>query len=248
MLSPKLLSTLVVSTVASTLLLTAQLLRAAEHPDFTGVWTNGPAAPGAAPRAAQAPLPMLPAAQKRVEAYQNLVRPTGATPGGACLGGGMPGSMLGSGGYPMEIIQRPEQITTVYEAHAEVRRIYFGERNADQKDRVPGRNGYSSGHWEGDVLVVETDNLVDQVDQRYAHSDQATIVERYRLAGTDKQGNRLLEVEMTMTDPAFYSAPVKTTKVWAQVPNGRLLPYECAEEIWDAHLQKLADDAGVELP
>ncbi len=29
----------------------------------------------------------------------------GDTPGGFCLGTGMPGSMLGSGGYPMEIVQ-----------------------------------------------------------------------------------------------------------------------------------------------
>lgn len=235
------------------LLLTASLSWAADMPpDLTGVWTNAPPAAGAAGGGGpggQTPLPpMLPDAQKRVDAYQALVRPTGATPGGSCLGTGMPGSMLGSGGYPMEIIQRPEQITVVYEAHAEVRRIYFGDRNAEQADRVPGRNGYSSGHWEGDTLVVETDNLVEQVDQRYAHSDQATIVERYRIAGTDDQGRRILEAEMTMTDPAFYTAPVKMTKRWAQVPNGRLLPYECAEEIWDAHLQKLADEAGVELP
>lgn len=228
------------------LLLTASMSWAADNPpDLTGVWTNAPAVPGAAPQTLP---PMQPAAQKRVDAYQALVRPTGATPGGSCLGTGMPGSMLGSGGYPMEIIQRPEQITVVYEAHAEVRRIYFGDRNAEQADRVPGRNGYSSGRWEGSTLVVETDNLVDQVDQRYPHSDQATIVERYKLAGTDDQGRRILEVEMTMTDPTFYTAPVVVTKRWAQVPNGRLLPYECAEEIWDAHLQQLADEAGVELP
>ena len=39
----------------------------------------------------------------------------------------MPGSMLGSRGYPMEIHQRPEQIIIVYEAHAETRRVYLGE-------------------------------------------------------------------------------------------------------------------------
>jgi hypothetical protein len=165
-----------------------------------------------------------------------------------CLGTGMPGSMLGSGGYPMEIIQRPDQITIIYEAHGETRRVYFGSRNADEKDRVPGRNGYSSGRWDGDTLVVETNNLVDQVDQRYAHSDEAKIVERYTLEGKDEQGRRVLKAEMIMTDPKFYTEPVKAEKRWAQVANGRLLPYECDQEAWDAKLEELAKKAGVELP
>ena len=81
--------------------------------------------------------------------------------------------MLGSGGYPMEIHQRPEQIIIVYEAHNEVRRVYLGDRIVPEADRLPGRNGHSSGRWEGNTLVVETTHLVEQVDQRYAHSDKA---------------------------------------------------------------------------
>ena len=38
-------------------------------------------------------------------------------------------------------------------------------------------------------------------------------------------GRRVLVVDMTLTDPAFYTAPVTAQKRWAQVPNGRLLPY-----------------------
>jgi hypothetical protein len=224
---------------------------AADPPDFTGVWTNAgpPAIGGARTGAPPPPPPLKPEAKARIDAYQKLVAKTGDTPGGFCLGTGMPGSMLGSGGYPMEIIQRPEQITVIYEAHTEVRRFYFGDRNAPQEDRVPGRNGYSSARWEGDTLVVETDNLIDQVDQRNTnHSDQATIVERYRLDGKDAQGRRILVAEMTMTDPVFYTEPVKMEKRWAQVPNGRLLPYECDEEVWRDRIEKLAKEAGVPVP
>jgi hypothetical protein len=228
----------------------ALLAGAASPPDFTGVWTNaGRPALGGTTAVTSPPPPLKPEAKARVDAYLALVAKGGDSPGGMCLGTGMPGSMLGSGGYPMEIIQRPEQITIVYEAHSETRRVYFGDRNADDADRVPGRNGYSSGHWEGDVLVVETDNLVDQVDQRTtSHSDEATIVERYHLDGKDEQGRRILVAEMTMTDPKFYIAPVKLTKRWAEVPNGRLLPYECTEEMWRDHLEELAKKAGVPVP
>jgi hypothetical protein len=229
----------------------AGALAAAETPDFTGVWTNPgrSALGGTTAVGTPVPPPFRPEARARVDAYQALVAKTGDSPGGQCLGTGMPGSMLGSGGYPMEIIQRPEQITIIYEAHDEIRRIYFGDRNAAQADRVPGRNGYSSGHWEGDTLVVETDNLVDQIDQRTTpHSDEATIVERYRLDGKDEQGRRILSAEMTMTDPKFYTKPVTLQKRWAQVPNGRLLPYECNEEVWRDHLESLAKKAGVPVP
>jgi hypothetical protein len=44
---------------------------------------------------------------------------------------------------------------------------------------------------------------------------------------------------MTLTDPAFYTQPVKAEKKWAFVPNGHLLPYECAEEGWVKRLEEL---------
>jgi len=181
---------------------------------------------------------MTDSAKQKVAKYQALVQPTGDTPGGYCLGTGMPGSMLGSGGYPMKIVQRPEQIMIVYEAHNEVRRVYLGNRIVPEVDRLPGRNGHSSGRWEGNTLVVETTHLVEQVDQRYAHSDKAKIVERYHQEKGPK-GEIVLVAEMTMTDPVFYSGPVTTVKKWEKVPNGHLLPYECAEENWIKHLEQL---------
>jgi hypothetical protein len=211
---------------------------AAQRPDFTGIWTtyNDGQAPGG--RGGGPALPLNDQARQKVASYQALVKPTGDTPGGFCLGSGMPGSMLGSGGYPMEIHQRPEQIIIVYEAHSEIRRVYLGDRIVPMADRIPGRNGHSSGRWEGDTLVVETTHLVEQVDQRYAHSDQARIVERYHLE-KGKSGETVLVAEMTMTDPAFYTAPVTAVKKWAKVPNGHLLPYECAEENWLKRLEDL---------
>ena len=142
----------------------------------------------------------------------------------------------------MEIHQRPDQLIIVYEAHSEIRRVYLGSRIVPEADRIPGRNGHSSAHWEGDALVVDTTHLIEQVDQQYAHSDRARIVERYRLT-TDAKGAKVLVAEMTMTDPVFYVRPVTAEKKWALVPNGHLLPYECAEEGWRIHLEQLEKNA-----
>lgn len=232
-------------------LLCAKPLRAgAAPPDMTGVWTTADGAGNRTSFGSAIPkLPLHAQAQQRFDAWNRLVAQSGDTPGGVCLGAGMPAAMLGAGGYPFEIIQRPEQITIIYELHGETRRVYFGGRNAPEQDRVPGRTGYSTGRWEGDVLVVETNNLVEQLDQRTTpHSEEALIVERYRLEGIDAQGRRILVAEVTMTDPKFYTEPVKFTRRWAQVPNGHLLPYECNEEVWRDRVQALAEKSGVTLP
>jgi len=215
---------------------------AANKPDLSGVWTTyrapgAQAQRGGGARGAQTELPLRPEARGKVQEYQKLVSATGDTPGGYCLGTGMPGSMMGSGGYPMEIIQRPDQITIVYEAHNEIRRVYFGNRVIPEKDRLAERNGYSIGRWEGDTLVVETSKLNEQVDQRYPHSDQARIVERYTLS--QESGQKVLTAQMTMTDPAFYTAPVVETKKWSNVPNGFLMTYECNEPAWLKRLDEL---------
>lgn len=220
-------------------------MAAGAPPDFTGVWAPEAPATGAAVK----PPALLPEPKRRYDTFNAIVSPSGDTPGGVCLGAGMPGALLGAGGYPMEVIQRPEQITFIFELHGETRRVYFGERNAPEQDRVPGRVGYSSGRWEGDELVVETNNLVEQLDQRATpHSGNATITERYRVEGVDGRGRRILAAYVTMTDPDFYSAPVVLKRTWTQQPGGHLLPYDCNEEVWRDRVQTLADKAGVKLP
>ncbi|HXC59240.1 MAG TPA: hypothetical protein VN645_07980 [Steroidobacteraceae bacterium] len=236
--------------MTSVVLALSSSAHAAAAPDFTGVWGTADGAGTRTTSATASPqMPLKAEARQRFEAFNRIIAPTGDTPGGVCLGTGMPGAMLGAGGYPFEIIQRPEQITIIYELHGETRRVYFGARNVPEKDRVPGRTGYSSGHWEGDVLVVETNNLVEQLDQRTTpHSDEATIIERYRLDGKDAQGRRILTAEVTMNDPRFYNEPVKLMRRWAQVPDGHLLPYECNEELWRDRVESLANKAGLKIP
>lgn len=219
---------------------------AAERPDFTGVWGTyrepGQAAgrPGAGQRAA--PLPLRAEAKAKVDEYRALVEPTGDSPGGWCLGSGMPGSMLGSGGYPMEIVQHDDVIAIIYEAHTEVRHVYLRNRVAE-KDLFPDRNGYSVGRWEGDKLIVETTHLKEAVDQRqFPHSDQARIVEEYELETRD-DGSKVLTARMTLTDPVFYTEPVHAEKKWSYLPGVRLLPYECNEPAWEEHLEALRQGA-----
>lgn len=217
-----------------------------QHPDLTGIWTwDTDIHPGAGRFDLVWPAdpPFTREAREKVAAYHKLVDPRAETPSSFCLGMGMPGSTLASGGYPMEIIQRPEQVTVLQEAHSEIRRIFIGQPPVPDSDLFPTRNGYSTGHWEGDTLVVETSHLQESVDQGSAHSDEARIVERFRL-GRDTKGRKILTDQLTLTDPRFYTQPVSVTKTWiAMKEGGRMLDYECNEEAWDDHLEQLAKEA-----
>jgi hypothetical protein len=215
------------------------------HPDFSGVWTTyrGAGGPGAFNRDGGAQAALTEMAQQKVDAYQAVTAGTNHSPGAYCVGSGMPGSMTGSGGYPMEILQHPDQINVTYEAHKEIRRIYIGDHGFDMAAIFPERNGFSVAHWEGDELVVETTHLVEQVDSRTPHSDQARIVERYSLGVED--GRRVITNEWVMTDPVFYEAPLTGEKKWMELEGGRLLNYECTEPQWTEILERLM--AGEEI-
>ena len=218
--------------------------RAADsHPDLTGIWTFyiEKGRPAFTLSGVLPPLPFTAEGKRRVDEYRSLVGPND-NPGAHCLGSGMPESMTFSGAYPMEIIQRPEQITIIYEAHGEIRHLYFPSKVIPEPDRVPARNGYSTAHWDGQTLVVDTGSLKEQEDQSYPHSENAHISERYQLT-TDARGRRVLVAEMILTDPLFYTMPVVVEKKWAFDPKGILLPYECNEEAWLDRLDELKKKA-----
>jgi hypothetical protein len=203
-----------------------------ERPDFTGVWTTyrSGGGPGAFNRDGGSQIQLTELAQEKVDAYQAVTQGTNHSPGAYCVGGGMPASMVGSGGYPMEMVQHPTQINVTYEAHKEIRRIYIGDHGFDTDAIFHERNGFSVGHWEGDELVVETTHLAEQVDTRYPHSEEARIVERYSLSEED--GRRVITNRWTMTDPVFLEEPVSGVKRWQELEGGRLLNYECTEPQW----------------
>ncbi|MGH8228570.1 MAG: hypothetical protein ACREU3_11830 [Steroidobacteraceae bacterium] len=217
---------------------------AGRHPDLSGVWTWD-LAPGESPfRRGKLELPFTPLAKRKVATYHSLVAGTSDSPGAHCLGSGMPADMMFSGGYPMEIVQSPDLIVVLYEAWSEVRQLYLGDKVIPASDRLPDREGYSVAHWEGQTLVVVTTSLKEQEDQTYPHSAQARIVERYRLT-RDAKGGKVLVDDWTLTDPLFYTRPLEAQKKWAFEPKGILLPYECNEEAWLDHLQKLEKAKGL---
>jgi hypothetical protein len=207
------------------------------EPDFTGVWQM--ASPPMTRPQGYPDLPFTPEGRERVEAYRALVDPTGENPTQWCVSHGMPEMMMGGGSYPVELIQKADQVTIIGEAMSETRRIYLGDRIAPDADIFPSRHGYSKGHWEGDVLVVETAHLQELPDSRYPHSAAATITERFQLT-QDADGTPRLIADTVVRDPEWLERPLEYRLEWTPSEPDWILPYECREEDWLDHLDELA--------
>jgi hypothetical protein len=218
--------------------LASSMLSAAEpeRPDFTGLWTSyrDPTAQRGAsgfggPRA---DLPLTAEGKRRIEEYGKLLGPERANPAAYCVDYGVPTMMELPGGYPIEFIQKANQLTIVYEVENETRRVYIGDRQLPAQQRLPSRSGYSAGHWEGGTLVVKTTDLTDGQDQgNHPHSDQATIEERFSL-GKDAKGTTVLSYEAAITDPVYYTAPVRIQRKFEPLADGFIIPYRCPDEFW----------------
>ncbi|HEY1124592.1 MAG TPA: hypothetical protein VGE65_03090 [Sphingobium sp.] len=209
--------------------------------DFSGVWTTyrapGQGGGGAGgPIAPQPEPPYTPEGKRLHDEFVKLATPAGDNPAAFCVQYGMPTMMQSAGGYPIEFIHRPEQLTIIYEVESETRRVYMPGHGIPPEKRLPVRQGYSEGHWEGDTLVVVTTDLSDGQDQRsLPHSDQAKIVERIKLT-PDAAVGKILDYEATMTDPVYYTAPVSFKKRWMPLKDGHIMAYNCTEEPWLALL------------
>jgi hypothetical protein len=206
---------------------------ASEHPDFTGVWETyrgggqGRASGFGGPRA---DLPLTDEGQRRVEEYRRLVGPERLNAAAHCADYGVPAMMSLPGSYPIEFIQKPDQLTIIFEANNEVRRIYIGDRQVPPEKRVPSRAGYSAGHWEGDVLVVQTTDLLDGQDQSAnPYSEEATIDERFFI--DNRNDTPILTYQATITDPTYYTEPVSIERRY-QSYDGFIIPYGCQDELW----------------
>ena len=222
----------------------AQGSRFPEQPDLTDVWTWN-MAPGRNPlaplAAASANLPFAPEIQPRITEYREMARLSLENPGSFCVQFGMPQAMLFSGGYPMEIIQRPEQVTFIFEAYSEVRRVFIEPHSYNPEEEWPSLIGFSSGYWEGDTLVVRTTRLKEQLSGSFPHSEDAVIEERYRLEIQD-DGSKVLINDWTLTDPAFYTEPVSRSRDWKPLGDNRhLAEYACMEDRWVERENHLLD-------
>jgi hypothetical protein len=137
-------------------------------------------------------------------------------------------------GQPRKIMQNSSLIAIMYEANYGLRYIYLDGRTLPPLGSVqPFWYGYSVGRWDGDTLVVETNNLRGAetgpndgwLDVRGSpYTDQAKFIERIRRPTYGK-----LEIDITVDDPKAYTRPF-TVRVNQQIsPDDEIIEFICNE-------------------
>jgi hypothetical protein len=125
-----------------------------------------------------------------------------------------------------KMVQVPGLLVTLNEQNASYRQIFTDGRPLPI-DPNPSWNGYSSGKWEGDTLVVETTGFRNGLWLDTGGSpltDAARVTERFR-----RVNYGTLEIELAIDDPGAYTKPwtIKVTQIIA--PDTELLDYICLE-------------------
>jgi hypothetical protein len=206
--------------------LTAPAPRMADgHVDLRGIWNNpdGRYLSNLFKRAGMTP-PFTPwGAAVYKERQDNF----GADrPAGRCLPHSIPNAMLVPL-YPWKIVQTPEEMVVLYENFTEYRQI-FTDGRAFPATMDPTWFGYSIGHWDGDVFVVETAGLNDKAwldDAGNPRSDQMKITEKFR-----RKDFGHMEIEFSFTDPRAYTEPWSVTVPFELLPDTEIIENICENE------------------
>ena len=133
-----------------------------------------------------------------------------------------------------KIVQVPGLLIILHERNMEYRQIFTDGRPLPA-DPQPSWNGYSSGKWQGDTLMVETNGFRDGLWADYNGSpmtDAAKMTERFR-----RPNYGHMEIEVTLDDPKAYTKPWTTTLKQIIVLDTELMEYVCLENEKDvSHL------------
>lgn len=153
-----------------------------------------------------------------------------------CFVAGIPRSMYVPS--PHQIIQTPNYIAIFFE------RMSWRIVPLDGRPHIPDNvrlwQGDSVGHWEGDVLVIDTTNMngktwLNEVGEVVSHAEH--IVERFIPVAENRVTYRA-----TVTDPIAYTKPW-TIEIPMNRQNDELLEVACREDNEDlAHLKDVRDE------
>lgn len=195
-------------------------------PDFNGVWGPDWGSLFAATGGRRAAEPKLtPPAQAKLDAFRAKQAAEGVDQFKQvhCIPPGMPQIMRQP--YPIEFLFTPGRVTIFAETYSQARRIYTDGRPVPE-DPDFLFNGTSVGHWDGDVLEVDTVGFspVVEIANGIPHGEKMKIHERIWLETPD-----MLRITTTITDPDVLTEPYVQELAFKREKTWEIREYVCEE-------------------
>ena len=196
-------------------------------PDLSGIW-NVQDSPGQTQFLDLAPsvaggLPYRPGVAEMAKARS--APPKTTEPITRCLPIGIVERHTWIGGLK-KIVQIPGLLLILNEYNASFRQIFTDGRPLPPNDQ-PAWDGYSTGKWEGDTLVVQTTGFRDGQwldTEGNPLTDAARMTERFRRVDFGH-----LQIDITIDDPKAYTKPWTFKVNQVLVPDTDLLEFICLE-------------------
>ncbi len=164
-------------------------------------------------------LKLKPAALEAVSKWNPY---TQLTPDHACKAPSIVYAMQGP--FPIEIFQSDKFIVIKLEYYDMVRMIFLDGRKPES-DFPDSDVGFSTGHWEGSTLVVETTHLEPATitNNGLDHTANVRVLERFKLS---PDGRTLLATQ-EFEDPAILDNRGVRFIGWRKQDGQHVFPYEC---------------------
>ena len=126
---------------------------------------------------------------------------------------------------PMEFVRQGDDILIRFEEDDAERLIHMSDDAP--APAAHSFHGHSTGHWEGDTLVVETMNIdaPDFDDRGTPQSAGISLVERFTLS----EDRERLDYTLAITDPATFTRSFELSRYWIWRPEIVLRPWNCDE-------------------
>jgi hypothetical protein len=204
-------------------------------PDLSGLWAR-PYVPDMTKTnkdQSQIGTPELPFNEAGMKAWKSYDAAQGDYTG-SCLPFGLMRSM--NSPDPIQIMQNPKYVALLYEQNTWFHLIPIDKPH--HADATPTWFGDSTGHWDGDTLVVDTVNFngrtrLDTIG--HPHSNALHVIERF--TRTDSMH---MAYEVTVDDPKIFTKPWTNKRIFTIRPDWEIMEYSCEEnnkDLYEGHIK-----------